>query len=120
MFRRRAATSGQRAVARRFGVAPAPPWPGSMVGTGRGSAHGVWPLHGLRHPPEGATNGWYLWCGTNEIPQNDDEFFDALHVEHMDDTFPALVPYLALPPGWRVLLAPDHEDVWYDPSLLDV
>ena len=25
---------------------------------------------------------------------------------------------LALPPGWRFLLAPDYEDVWYDPSLL--
>ena len=24
-----------------------------------------------------------------------------------------------LPPGWRFLIAPGHEDVWYDGSLLD-
>jgi len=29
-------------------------------------------------------------------------------------------PYLARPPGWRVLLAPGQEDVWYDGTLLDV
>jgi hypothetical protein len=29
-------------------------------------------------------------------------------------------PYLALPPGWRFLLAPGYEDVWYDPTLLDL
>ncbi|WP_438268855.1 immunity protein Imm33 domain-containing protein [Paraburkholderia youngii] len=28
------------------------------------------------------------------------------------------VRYLALPPGWRVLLAPDYEDVWFDGELL--
>jgi hypothetical protein len=33
---------------------------------------------------------------------------------------PALVPYLGLAPGWRVLLAPSHIDVWYDPMLLAV
>ena len=22
-----------------------------------------WSLHGLRHPPEADTNGWYLWTG---------------------------------------------------------
>jgi hypothetical protein len=27
--------------------------------------------------------------------------------------------YLALPAGWRFLLAPDHEDVWFDVNLLD-
>jgi hypothetical protein len=28
--------------------------------------------------------------------------------------------YLALPPGWRFLIATNHEDVWFDAALLDV
>jgi len=31
------------------------------------------PINGLRHPPEGDTTGWYLWCG-EEFPSGDDSF----------------------------------------------
>jgi hypothetical protein len=31
-----------------------------------------------------------------------------------------MAPYLALPPGWRFLIAPDYEDVWFDESLLHI
>jgi hypothetical protein len=31
-----------------------------------------------------------------------------------------VLPYLALPPGWRFFLATGVEDAWYDPKLLDV
>ena len=47
------------------------------------------------------------------------DFFVPLHVEHLDDWRPEVVAYLALPPGWRFLLVPGHEDVWEDASLLD-
>ncbi|MDP8930589.1 MAG: hypothetical protein M3O70_18990 [Actinomycetota bacterium] len=60
-----------------------------------------------------------MWRGS-EIPQEDDHFFNPLHVEHIDDRAPKLAPYLALPPGWRVLLAPGYEEVWYDEDLLDI
>jgi len=30
------------------------------------------------------------------------------------------VPFLGLPPGWRVLLAPGQEEVWFDAELLSV
>jgi hypothetical protein len=33
---------------------------------------------------------------------------------------PAVLPYLELPPGWRFLIALGHEDVWEDPSLLNI
>ncbi|MGC0237608.1 immunity protein Imm33 domain-containing protein [Arthrobacter sp. SD76] len=29
---------------------------------------------------------------------------------------PQKVPYVALPAGWRFVLAPGHEDVWFDES----
>ena len=44
-------------------------------------------------------------------------FFVALHVGHLAEWCPRVVPYLALPPGYRVLLAPEYEDVWFDESL---
>ena len=43
-----------------------------------------------------------------------------LHVGHLAERLPDVMPYLALPPGWRFLLAPGREDVWYDESLLNV
>ena len=47
------------------------------------------------------------------------DFFEPLHVEHLGDWCEAALPYLQLPPGYRFLLAPGHEDVWFDPSLLE-
>jgi hypothetical protein len=65
--------------------------------------------------PEGDTTGWYLWSG--ELSQSDD-FFEPLHVKHLNERCPEVTPYLGLPAGWRFLLAPNHEDIWYDEALL--
>ncbi len=76
------------------------------------------PLNALRHPPEAGTCGWYIWGG-EEILQ-DPEFFKPLHVSHLIEICPEIIVYLGLAPGWRVLLAKDYEDVWYDKELLNV
>jgi hypothetical protein len=110
-------TDAQRKVCARFGVAPDPPAPGSRLGLAGVGGTRPWPLNGLRHPPERGTNGWYLWAGAAE-PAQDPGFFDALHVEHLAEHWPEAGPYLALPPGWRFLVAPGHEDVWYDEAPL--
>ncbi len=111
------ASAEQAAVCRRFGAAVDVPSPESRLGIALNCRDaGVWPINGLRHPPRGPTNGWYLWRG--EELRQDDDFFRPLHTVHLADWCPDVVPYLALPPGWRVLIAPGHEDVWYDESLL--
>lgn len=74
------------------------------------------PLNAMRHPARGQSNGWFIWRG--EDPPEDDDFFVPAHVEHLADRVPELAPYLALPAGWRVLLAPGHEDVRYDAALV--
>jgi hypothetical protein len=51
---------------------------------------------------------------------NATEFFRPLHVEHLAEWCPAILPYLGLPPGSRFLIAPKHEDVWEDESLLKI
>ena len=73
-------------------------------------------MNGLRHPEAGDTTGWYLWAGDDL--SDDPEFFVPLHVEHLKDWRPEFLDYLALPSGWRFLIAPGYEDVWFDDSLL--
>ncbi len=76
------------------------------------------PIHGLRHPVEGDTNGWYIWCG--EYSEADD-FFQPLHVEHLEECLPEVLKLLPLPPGYRFVIDKDgYEDIWFDESLLDV
>src|SRR5687768_3988563 len=90
----------------------------SKVGVARDLSEGRLPINGLRHPPDAGTSGWFLWSGI-ELPQ-DEDFFVPLHAHHLEDWCPIVIKFLGLPPGWRFLLAGDHEDVWYDPSLLSV
>lgn len=90
-----------------------------MVGIARSRHAGLLPLNAIRHPVEGQSNGWYVWRG-DDISQDQDDFFVPCHVEHLPDDVREVVPYLALPPGWGVVLAPGYEDVWFDEGLLDV
>ena len=76
------------------------------------------PINGLRHPPEGDTNGWYIWGG--EVLSSSPEFFQPLHTEHLCARLPIVLRFLGLPPGYRFLIAGDYIDVWYDGALLDV
>lgn len=76
------------------------------------------PLNALRHPPEGDTTGWYI--GGGEELSDDPNFFQPLHVLHLDERCPEIRKYLGLAPGWRVLLAGDYIDILYDESLLHV
>jgi hypothetical protein len=88
------------------------------VGISLNVKNGLQPINGLRHPPEGDTTGWYIWAG--EDFSDDPDFFVPLHVKHLNEWCPEIVKYLGLPPGWRFLIANDYEDVWEDPSLLDI
>ncbi|MBO9468367.1 hypothetical protein J7443_24295 [Tropicibacter sp. R15_0] len=75
-----------------------------------------WPLNGLRHAEENGTNGWYIWGGET-FPTADDAFA-PYHGGHLLTLCPDIVPFLGLPPGFRFLIAPGYEDIWFDQSLL--
>lgn len=109
-------SSAQRAVCGRYGVEPCATDATLKAGVARNVRDGVEPLNGLRHPPEGDTSGWYLWAGGE--PSGDPDFFMPVHVSHLAQWCPAALPYLALPAGWRFQVAPGHEDVWQDTTLL--
>ncbi|HEY2033949.1 MAG TPA: hypothetical protein VGH02_09720 [Rhizomicrobium sp.] len=73
------------------------------------------PIHGLRHLPTSGASGWYIWAGEYS---DADDFFQPIHVAHLESTCPQILNFLALAPGWRFLIAGDQVDVWYDPNLL--
>lgn len=79
---------------------------------------GKLPINGLRYKAENGTCGWYIWCG--EEMSQEPEFFKPLHVRHIKEYLPEIDKYLALPPGYRFLIADDYEDVWYDSSLTNM
>ena len=108
----------QKAVCRRFGAQYCEAPPDQKVGIALNVKDGVLPLNGFRHPEEGDTSGWYIWGG-EELSEAAD-FFEPLHVKHLKDWCPSIEKYLGLPPGWRFLVAGEHEDVWQDNSLLDI
>jgi len=106
----------QRRICEKHRKAFDPPSTSEKLGIALSTLHLV-PLNGLRHRPENGTCGWYIWGG--DLSDRAD-FFEPLHADHLAEHCPAVLPYLALPPGCRFLVAADGDDVWEDPSLLEV
>jgi hypothetical protein len=108
----------QEAVCRRYGVEPAPTAAHLKVGIAPNVKQGVRPIKAIRHLIVGDTTGSYIWGGDVEAADQSDGFFEPLHVAHLSEWCPEIEPYLALPPGWAVIVASGYEDVWFDPSYL--
>lgn len=74
------------------------------------------PFTARHFPPAGNRNGWVLWTGTEPIAYPG---YVPVATGELVRWLPQVVPYLELPPGWSFQIAPDHEDVWEEPELLD-
>jgi hypothetical protein len=73
------------------------------------------PINGLRHPSEKGTTGWFVWTG--DYSERED-FFQPMFAEHLLQTRPDIIRYLALDVGFRFLIDKNgHEDIWYDEKL---
>lgn len=108
----------QRAICDKYGATYAPSPAHLKVGIALNVRDRMVPINGLRHPAEGDTTGWYIWAGGE--PSSDPNFFQPLHVQHLHSWCPQIAKFLGLPPGWRFLVTDEHEDVWEDPTLLDL
>lgn len=104
----------QEDLCARFGVASSTPNAGEKLGIAIATI-GALPIHGMRILLDG-TCGWFIWAGAE--PSSDEDFYQPLCVHHIAAYLPSVEPYLALPPGYRFLIADDYEDVWFDPELL--
>jgi hypothetical protein len=102
----------QNAICARFGATPDYPKLWQKAGLARDSNRIVLPTNGVRHNAVKSTCGWYFWDG-EELP-TDRDAFRTIHVVHLRTVAPDVLPYLALPPGWRFQIARDYEDVWFD------
>ena len=109
-------TKAQKIICQRFEADCSPAPIDLEIGISANIDEGLPPLNGLRHRPARDTTGWYIWAGEDFL--EDEDFFQPLHVSHLEQRCPKVIPYLDLGPGWRFLLADDYEDVWFDPSLL--
>ena len=98
----------------RYEVAYDPPKENEKLGIALSSI-GQLPINGLRHNSENGTCGWYIWCGEQMGEESD--FFKPLHASHISEYLPQIEKYLALPVGYRFLVADDYEDVWYDDAI---
>ena len=106
----------QRAMCDKHAVKYSPCAPLAKVGVSDSALRGDLPLNGLRHSPEGDTSGWYIWGG--EELSTAPDFFKPIHAHHLAELRPEVLAYLGLSPGWRFLVAPGVEDIWFDESLL--
>lgn len=102
-------------VAARYAFSPLPVATWEKVGVATNVRSGLLPLNGVRHLPEAGTSGWYIWAG-HEI-SDDPDFFVPLHAIHLQAWCPIALPYIEAPPGWRFLVAPGYEDLWFDPDI---
>ena len=108
----------QREICLKYGLEYEPLDFGLKLGISDNLFTDLLPQNGLRHPQEHGTCGWYLWAG-EELSEADD-FFKPMHVYHLIESCPSVLKYLAMPAGWRFLIAGDYEDVWFDAALLEV
>lgn len=104
----------QHRMCLRFDARYMPPAMDEKMGIALGTLDRL-PLHVVRLQPDNGDCGWYIHGGENSEDAN---FYQALHVSHVEQYCAKIIPYLALPPGWRVLLAPDYEDVWFDEKII--
>lgn len=86
------------------------------LGISKNVRGGEMPIRGLRIVPDPVTCGWYIWAGGER--SDDEDFFLPLHALHLSEWAPLVLPYLGLPPGWRFIVTPTYEDVWWDERLV--
>jgi len=109
----------QQIICERYGAEFCHADPNHMIGlTENVQDKNLFPINGVRHPVEGRSTGWYVWRG--ELLSTDDDFFKPHHVMHIHQICPEILLYLGLSPGWRFLIAPRYEDVWYGETLLEI
>src|SRR4051812_41553090 len=106
----------QLSICKKYGAECVPIDPLQKVGIADDVRSGAFPINGLRHLPSGDTSGWYLWAGDDFSSEGD--YFKPVHLFHLQEEYPELVKFIGLSPGWRFLVAANHEDAWFDPSLL--
>ncbi|BCX73543.1 hypothetical protein KTJ16_06270 [Acinetobacter bereziniae] len=75
---------------------------------------GQQPIYAVRMVLEKEENvSWFIHCGEYSSAS---DFYQAIHVSHLHQYLPEILPYLALEPGFQVIIDKQgYEDVWLNP-----
>ena len=110
----------QKDVCKRLNLPWTPVERGLMVAINNSLFTDIQPINGLRHPRQKNIDGWYIWRG-GEIPQDEDNFFNPIHPDHLLEKQPLVLKYLGLPYGYRFQIDDrGYEDIWFDQSILEI
>lgn len=103
-------TEQQKIMCERYGVLPQKPE--EMVAIALDNLNGK-PIYGTRiKRSEGDTISWFFYC--EEYCEQDD-FYQSLHTEHLEEVLPEVINYLYLPEGYNFIIDRDgYEDVWFE------
>lgn len=70
------------------------------------------PIYGVREKNHDGSNSWYIWGGPGSTAE---DFYQPLCAGHIGDLIPMVLPYLALPPGYKFIIdRSGFEDVWFE------
>lgn len=99
-----------------YGVTPVPPDPNATVGVSLSLRNrDCYPIFGGRYPQTEAFSGWYIYAGKYSTA---DDFYRPLHLVHLVEWRPEILPLLGLPPGWRFGVNGDEIRVERDDGLI--
>lgn len=103
-------SDAQFAICKKLKVKPQRPWAFGRALMGGSLQPDVWPVYGVRSlpRPDRGDCGWTFWTGDSDMSRAAKKSkFEIIEVQAIGDRCPAVVPYLALPPGWAFVLGPD-------------
>ncbi|HEY7772868.1 MAG TPA: hypothetical protein VIC26_06790 [Marinagarivorans sp.] len=105
----------QKDMCIKHGAIPCPSHDNDLMDLAKHSI-GQLPINGCRRTPSDGHCGWSLWCGA-ETPA--DTAFSQLPASNVQRSLAEAYRYLALPPGYRFLIAGAYAKVWFDATLLE-
>lgn len=106
---------GQHDLCTAVGAAFGPPHASHTVYVSEGVYEGVLPLEGVRYPAHPPDAGWFL---TTDQYNGDFRSLKRVHLFHLTEARPELIPLVGLPAGYRFTLKDEDCDcdVWFDPE----
>lgn len=107
----------QKEMCIKHGAIPCPTHDNDLMNIAKETI-GQLPINGLRRSAGDGHCGWSIWCGA-ELPTDDDSFFSVLPAGNIQRSLAEAERFLALPPGYRFLIAGAYTKVWFDADLLD-
>lgn len=100
----------QNEICSKYSILPQLPDDHVAVALGR---LGLNPIYGTRIKlPENGTISWFFYCGEHSEV---DDFYQAIHTQHLQQELPEVIKYLYLPEGSKFIIDREgYEDVWFE------